>query len=256
MKLILDACNNHIGNMDIIDEMIHRAASLGAYCIKFQLFTNTELNEKYPNYDKFKLLYSNYELDVEKVKKIIRWCKMANIKPGFTIFSESRIKVLVEAKDGFIVDPLIKIASPDFTNTELILKVHKEFGWVEDFVISTGMACSNTLVTQRQNLENQLKGIKFLYCVSRYPCPISEIDFCSMIDFDGFSDHTDGVEASKRAIDLNMEYIERHFTLSKNLPGKDQKVSVDPDGAKELVEYSNYVTNILNYKRRWVRNAN
>ena len=77
------------------------------------------------------------------------------------------------------------------------------------------------------------------------PDPISEIDFNEInniknktkIKHVGFSDHTDGLEASLEAINKNVYLIERHFTL-KNSKSPDVKFSLTPNELKILKDYS------------------
>lgn len=58
----------------------------------------------------------------------------------------------------------------------------------------------------------------------------------------GFSDHTLGTEAGKLAIALGASFLEKHFTLSRSLPGKDQAVSIEPSELQELVEWTDVVS--------------
>ena len=95
------------------------------------------------------------------------------------------------------------------------------------------------------------RGAKVLYCVSKYPTYIYEIDFDKMQFMDGFSDHTIGIKSAKTAIELGVEYVERHYTLGKFLPGSDHFFSSTPDEFKELVEYCDYLQNCKMYKERW-----
>ena len=50
----------------------------------------------------------------------------------------------------------------------------------------------------------------------------------------GYSDHSEGYEASLMAISLGAKIIEKHFTLNKNLKGPDHKASLSP---KELITF-------------------
>ena len=52
----------------------------------------------------------------------------------------------------------------------------------------------------------------------------------------GYSDHTHGIEACLLAISRGAKFIEKHFTLSRSLPGIDQKAAIEPHELKELVE--------------------
>jgi len=52
----------------------------------------------------------------------------------------------------------------------------------------------------------------------------------------GYSDHTEGIEASLAAVALGAKVIEKHITINKNLSGPDHKASLDPSELKRLVK--------------------
>ncbi len=56
-------------------------------------------------------------------------------------------------------------------------------------------------------------------------------------DFDGFSDHTIGLDCAKIALARGAEIIEKHFTLDKSMYGPDHCLSMTPDELKELVRW-------------------
>ena len=51
----------------------------------------------------------------------------------------------------------------------------------------------------------------------------------------GFSDHTTDYKASLYSILLGATYIEKHFTLNKNMEGPDHKASLNPPELKEFI---------------------
>jgi N,N'-diacetyllegionaminate synthase len=51
----------------------------------------------------------------------------------------------------------------------------------------------------------------------------------------GYSDHTAGIEVPIAAVALGATVIEKHLTLDKNLPGPDQKASLEPDEFAAMV---------------------
>jgi sialic acid synthase SpsE len=105
--------------------------------------------------------------------------------------------------------------------------------------------------TRRQIYSNIADGLKFLYCISKYPTDPKEVDFATMKKLDGFSDHTLGIDCAKKAIDMGVEWIEKHFTLCRDFEGKDHFISIDAPQLRELCEYRDYVNACENYKRRW-----
>ena len=52
----------------------------------------------------------------------------------------------------------------------------------------------------------------------------------------GFSDHTNSIVPAIVAVSQGAVVIEKHFTLSKKLPGIDQKASIEPKELKELAK--------------------
>jgi sialic acid synthase SpsE len=71
--------------------------------------------------------------------------------------------------------------------------------------------------------------------VSNYPADPAEANLRAMDTlaraFDvpvGFSDHTLGMDTACAAVALGARIIEKHFTLDRNLPGPDQRSSLQP----------------------------
>ena len=56
----------------------------------------------------------------------------------------------------------------------------------------------------------------------------------------GFSDHTTDLLASKSAISLGANIIERHFTLSKRMEGPDHMLSSEQKEISDLVQFKKY----------------
>jgi sialic acid synthase SpsE len=54
----------------------------------------------------------------------------------------------------------------------------------------------------------------------------------------GFSDHTFGTTAAKIAIARGASYVEKHFTLDRRLPGRDQPLSAEPAELKEICDFA------------------
>jgi len=74
-----------------------------------------------------------------------------------------------------------------------------------------------------------------MHCTSTYPTPyecvnlgvISELKTKYSVPV-GLSDHTIGVHIALAGVALGANLIEKHFTASRNLPGPDQKASLEP----------------------------
>ena len=53
----------------------------------------------------------------------------------------------------------------------------------------------------------------------------------------GYSDHIQGVESAKVAIEFGAQVIEKHFTIDKDLPGRDNKFTILPCDLSYLFSY-------------------
>jgi sialic acid synthase SpsE len=52
----------------------------------------------------------------------------------------------------------------------------------------------------------------------------------------GYSDHTNGIEIPIAAVALGASVIEKHFTISRAMPGPDHRASLEPAELKSMVE--------------------
>jgi len=87
------------------------------------------------------------------------------------------------------------------------------------------------------------KNITIMQCNTEYPTPLRDVNLKAMLTIKkkygvrvGYSDHTEGIEASLAAVALGACVIEKHITLNKNLPGPDHKASITEKQLKNMVE--------------------
>ena len=79
------------------------------------------------------------------------------------------------------------------------------------------------------------KKITLLHCNTEYPTPFKDANLKAIKTLRnifnvnvGYSDHTNGIEASIAAVALGANVIEKHFTLNRNYPGPDHSSSLEP----------------------------
>ena len=65
----------------------------------------------------------------------------------------------------------------------------------------------------------------------------------------GLSDHTLGTAVGIGATALGVQFIEKHFTIDRNLEGPDQKMSMLPEDMKRLVNDSNDLYRALGQRK-------
>ena len=102
-------------------------------------------------------------------------------------------------------------------------------------VLETGKQTIISSQKSPKNLQNY-DNVKWLYVVPKYPCPIDELDFSHLSDFDGYSNHCLDYLAPLSAAILGASMIEIHVTSDKNKNFIDNQVSFNPEEVTMLVD--------------------
>lgn len=253
--LIAECCQNHNGNRELLKKMIHSAAENGADYVKIQAIRSSELSkrEEFENgeFDKDNKMINikrPYQAEFDRLSKLdlskedemwfVEECLRAGIASMTTAFTRTSAR---EVKDmGF---EAIKIASYDCGSIPLLKEV-KNY-WKKIFV-STGATYNEEIEAAAKALEGS--DFEFLHCITIYPTPLNELNlkrllylrkFSSKV---GYSDHslveTTGLTASKIALAIGADTIERHFTILEKDETKDGPVSIRPAQLKELRKFA------------------
>lgn len=153
-----------------------------------------------------------------------------------TPFDESAVDFL-ESLDV----PAYKIASFEIVDLELVRRVAATG---KPLIVSTGMA---TLEEIREAVAAaRLAGcreVALLKCTSAYPSPPEEMNLRGIpllaAEFGvpvGLSDHTLELAVPVAAVALGASIIEKHFTMSRDLPGPDSAFSLEPDEFRAMAD--------------------
>jgi N,N'-diacetyllegionaminate synthase len=228
---------NHGGDMSLAKEMIRVAAECGADVVKFQSWQSKNLAPDDPNYDR----HRKAELSDENHYELIDACKTHGVQFLTTCFDIHRVDFL--ASLGL---KAIKVASPDLASSNLIRVLRDRF---EYLIISTGMSRDTEVMATAEILRDT--PFAFLHCVSVYPTPahmvrLRRMEWLRQFTPDvGFSDHTMGSHAAAAAMSLGASIIEKHFTIDRSLPGKDQAVSATPDELRDICSFARELPSLL-----------
>lgn len=233
-RIIADMSSNHMGNMAIAEAMVCAAADAGVDIVKFQSWQARKLRKDFPDYQATFARHRSTELSDEDHYHLIDVCRKKGVEFLTTCFDLERVDFLA----GLGLKS-IKVASPDCASLRLLDRLMEKF---EHIIISTGMATDQEV--ERMIRHTRGHNVTVLHCVSLYPTPLDRVNLERMNWIKsfgvrvGFSDHSLGVEASMLAIGMGAEVIEKHFTLSRNLPGKDQAMSSTPEELAQLVRWA------------------
>lgn len=252
--IIAEAGVNHNGDLKLAEELIKEAARAGADIVKFQTFkaerlvTSKARQAAYQieNTGKVESQYAmlrRLELSDEDHRKLIEICHREGIGFLSTPFDAESVDFLAS-----LGVRTWKIPSGDLTNYLLLRKIGKRN---ESVILSTGMATMNEIRESIRVLEKfgqNPQNITLLHCTTQYPAPLEDVNLLAMTEMKkefglpvGYSDHTAGITVPIAAVSLGAEVIEKHFTLSRELPGPDHKASLEPD---ELVEMIRGIRNV------------
>ena len=95
------------------------------------------------------------------------------------------------------------------------------------------------IIASSENIPNKeiiTANLKWLYCIPKYPCDYTEIDFEKMKFFDGYSNHCPSISAPIDAVKNGAKIIEVHITSDKTKEFIDNNVSFDFNELTQLVE--------------------
>ena len=101
-----------------------------------------------------------------------------------------------------------------------------------------------------------------MHCVSSYPLEAEMANFPKMQEIKklfgnfGYSGHYSGIEDAIIAIVNGASYIEKHFTIDKNLLGRDNKFALLPEEFKKISEAYEILTNKDKYFNKRNLNGN
>lgn len=238
---------NHNGNISLAKKMIKSAKINGAHCVKFQKFIADDYISKYAqkaNYQKNDRkvkkktqleIIRDCQLNTTQLKILKRYSKKLNIDFLCTPFEVQSLKDLVK-----IGIKAIKISSCNLTNIPFLKEVAKTNLPV---LLSTGMANFAEIKEAFNIFKKNKNPIIVFQCTSNYPANSDNANIAVIKNFKktfkcpiGYSDHTENNIPAILAVSYGAVVIEKHFTLSKKLPGIDQKASIEPHELKKLVE--------------------
>ena len=236
IKIIAEIGWNHMGNIQLAEKMIKAATNAGADFCKFQTWSVENLKKGPWDKDGRRQIYEKAQLSFDDHIKLKKIC--LKYKVGFftSLFNINDALMLNK-----INKKIIKIPSHEIHNVSLIKKCLSIFDQV---LISTG-AAKWTEVERISKINNYKKKAIMMHCVSSYPCEIKNINLPRINALQnisknvGYSGHYFGIEDAIGAISVGCTYIEKHFTINRKLPGRDNKFALLPDDLQKVAQFRN-----------------
>lgn len=255
--IIAEIGNNHEGSYTLAEEMIGKAAEVGACAVKFQTIVPEKLvsvsqKDRIEQLKRFQLTYDEFE-------RLSKVAKHENILFLSTPFDIESVRFL----DSIV--PAFKIASGD-NNFFPLIDVIAQTG--KPIIMSAGLmdlpevkkAIYFILNIWNENAIDQ--DVAILHCVTSYPTTLEEANLLAIKELQslnvtvGYSDHTVGIEAAVLSVALGARIVEKHFTIDKNYSDfRDHQLSADPEEFSQLVERVENASKLLGQSRKTVQES-
>jgi len=246
--IVAELSANHNQDFEQAVALIHAAKEAGADAVKLQTYTADTLTiqsdkeyfrvsggtlwDGHTLYDLYSEAYTPWEWQT-KLKEIAD-------DIGIDLFSTAFDPTAVDFLEQMGV-PVHKVASFEIVDIPLIEKMARTG---KPLIISTGMATLGEI--EEAVHAARCAGatqIALLKCTSAYPAPPEEMNLRTIPHLAdafsvpvGLSDHTLGIAAPVAAVVLGACIVEKHFTLSRDIPGPDSAFSLEPHEFKAMVE--------------------
>jgi len=246
--VVAELSANHNQDFDQAVQLIYAAKEAGADAIKLQTYTADTLtiqsDKEYFRvgggtlwdgrtlYDLYQEAYTPWEWQ-PKLRQIAQGL-------GLNLFSTPFDDTAVDFLETMDV-AVYKIASFELIDLPLIRRVAHTG---KPIIMSTGMATLAEIAEAvHAAREAGSAQIALLKCNSAYPAPPEEMNLRTINHMAqafqlpvGLSDHTLGIAVPVTAVALGACIMEKHFTLSRSIPGPDSAFSLEPHEFKAMVE--------------------
>ncbi|MGE5423467.1 MAG: N-acetylneuraminate synthase [Ignavibacteriales bacterium] len=271
--IIAEAGVNHNGSLSMALELIDVAVEAGADAVKFQTFQadqeisvyapKAEYQRKTTAIQESQLeMVKRLELGLQQHRELFDYCQLKGIEFLSTPFDMGSLALLINE----LKLKRIKISSGDITTAPLMLNTARTG---REIILSTGMSTLGEVeealgvlafgylnqegkpsfkrFKEAYNLPEAYsvlrEKVSLLHCTTEYPAPSGEVNLKAIDTLKsafnlrvGYSDHTEGITIPIAAVARGAEIIEKHFTLSKSLPGPDHKASLEPGELKDMIK--------------------
>jgi len=240
--IIAEAGANHNRDFKQALTLIDIAKTSGADAVKFQTYSSETLYSKntpdFAGYKNINKLIRDIELPREWQRDLKLYCDDIGIEFMSTPFDESAVDQLVS-----LGVKRLKIAGFESTDPRFVKMVAKANLPV---IVSAGIG-SNVLSIK--NIIKWISGeqtdpdITVLHCNNAYPTPDEDINLNRIDSLKqsyknikvGLSDHTEGILAPSLAVAKGASCIEKHYTISKRLPGPDHPFALEPTELEHMI---------------------
>lgn len=241
--VIAEAGSNHNGNLEQAKKLIEVAAEAGADAVKFQLFRADKVyarNAGESDYLKIRRsiydIVAELEMPYEWIPELAQFCQ----EKGVLFFASVSDVECAQRLDPYV--PAFKIASYEMTHLPLVCALAKKG---KPVILSTGAAhLDEVRETVEAFFATGNENLILMQCTAAYPAPLDSLNIRAIRTLKdafgvpvGLSDHSrDPWVGPVAAVAAGANLIEKHFTLSNELPGPDHPFAVEPSELRLMIQ--------------------
>lgn len=238
--IIAEAGANHNRNFKQALALIDIAKISGANAVKFQTYSSETLYSKntpdFANYKNINQLIKDIELPREWQKDLKQYCDEVGIEFMSTPFDEKAVDELVSL--GVKHLKIAGFESTDFRFVDMVASSGLPL------IISLGIGFKMNYLGKIFDITSKYNNeLTLLHCNNAYPTPMEDagINSVKALALDhryktGLSDHTTSILTPSLAVAVGAKVIEKHYTLSKHLPGPDHPFALEPHELKQMID--------------------
>jgi N-acetylneuraminate synthase len=232
---------NHEGDVVKARQLVDAAADAGAEVVKFQChITDKEMipTDMTPG-----------EISKERLWDIIKRCELTEseerqvqahcVRRGVIYLSTPFSREAADRLDAMGV-PAFKIGSGECNNLPLLEHIAAKG---KPMILSTGMNDLASVQRSFAAIRRYDVPVALMHCTSMYPTPYEKVRLGAVADLAstfpgvpvGLSDHSMGIWTCLGAAALGASLLEKHFTISREWPGPDTGISIEPGELADLI---------------------
>src|SRR5688572_24606395 len=235
---------NHEGSFEKAISLVDAAVGAGAELVKFQCHITekemvpTDMTPGEISKEKLWDIIKRCELNADEERRVQKYCNEKSIIYLSTPFSREAADRL----DAMGV-PAFKIGSGECNNIPLLQHIAAKG---KPMIVSTGMNDLDSVRKSVAAIKQFNVPLALMHCTSMYPTPYEKVRLGAIADLQaafpgvplGLSDHSLNIWTCLGAVALGACLLEKHFTISREWPGPDTGISIEPDELKDLIDGS------------------
>lgn len=232
---------NHEGSFEKAVQCIDAAVKSGAEVVKFQCHITekemvpTDMTPGDISTERLWDIIKRCELTEQEERRLQQYCAERGVIYLSTPFSREAADRLDE-----MGVPAFKIGSGECNNLPLLDHIARKG---KPVILSTGMNDIRSVKRSVETIRKRGVPLALMHCTSMYPTPYEKVRLGAVTQMlkefpgipIGLSDHSLNIWTCLGAVALGACIVEKHFTVTREWPGPDVGISIEPAELTDLI---------------------